>query len=116
MWQHIGHLKAKPIGAAPLDTQLNKSLFASELDFWKAWRNLVGKGKCEKTKFVTTGKDCVKATTLGIRSAYQCKAVDKDNLCTSMKAITPISVEFYYYKNNIRGWILRTAFPSKRNC
>lgn len=62
-----------------------------------------------------TDKDCARASTLGIYKAYQCRAVDdKDKLCTrlSTKSFSPVSVEFYYYRHNVYGWIFRTAFPS----
>ena len=115
VWQHIGHLTSKPSGAVAGDTQLNKSLFSTGSDFKKAWTNLVGKATCP-TAGVKTDKDCTRASTLGIYNAYQCRAVDKNKLCTSMKSFTPISVEFYYYRHNVYGWILRTAFPSARSC
>ena len=82
---------------------------------WKAWKKLVGKANCLVGG--KTDKDCTRASTLGINKAYQCRAVDdKDKLCTSTKSFSPVSVEFYYYRHNVYGWILRTAFPSTRPC
>ena len=107
-------LEIKPRGALTSDTQLNKSLFTYESDFWKAWKKLVGKANCPVGG--KTDKDCARASTLGIYKAYQCRAVDKDKLCTSAKPFSPVSVEFHYYRNPAHGWILRTAFPTTRTC
>ena len=113
IWQHVYGLGTNaPTRTASGDTQLNKTLFKNGADFLSAWRALTGSAGCSRGN---RDLDCVSASTLGISLAYRCIAVDSRNLCTRKSTFTPTFVEFHYYRNS-NGWILRTAFPTRRSC
>ena len=121
VWQHIGNLKSKPNRTKNGDTQLDKSLFRDEDDFYAAWDDLhdeyLDYARCEKKYDYTTVGDCVRASDLGIYTAYECTDVDVNDLCTKWTEFEPNSVRFWYYRyTRYSIWILRTAYPSRKYC
>ena len=121
IWQHIRGLPARPKGAQKSETQLDKTLFASERDYQAAWQRFqVGDFRYltpHQCNVSPKGQsvDCVLAADIGVRQAYFCTAVDKTSkLCTAETQIRPLYVEFWYAQKKGK-WILNTAYPSEED-
>ena len=116
IWQHVHGLSSRPKGAQKSETQLDKTLFASEDDYKAAWKKFQD-GKFDKLK-QCMGKpkgqmvDCVPASKVGVKTAYRCTEVEKNTkICTNKKEVKPIYVEFWYAQKGGK-WVLNTAYPS----
>ena len=122
IWQHMGDLNEIPSYAYSGHTQSGKTLFVSESDFrkaWKNWRRLPLSYSTPQTcdsyaERKTTVYDCVDAADIGIFNARECTSNSKARICTRSKAVTPHSVYFVYKKWNY--WYLLTAYPSTKYC
>ena len=122
IWQHIRGLTATPEGAQKDETQLGKTLFASESDFTKAWTTFQGTKftyltprQC-KVKQLGQSVDCVLASDLNVKVAYTCSAINKSTkICANYNATqVPKYIEFWYARKNGK-WVLNTAYPSDAN-
>ena len=119
IWQHVRGLSSRPKGAQKSETQLQKTLFASETDYKNAWAaflslDLRNPQECKGKQHGQT-VDCVLAKDIGVRTAYKCTAVEKNtNLCTTENTTSPVYVEFWYAQKGGK-WVLNTAYPSGAN-
>ena len=121
IWQHVRGLHARPEGAKKKETQLDKTLFASEHDYESAWQTFQSESFPYLTPYQCDGcpkgqaVDCVLARDINVRQAFRCTAVDKNTkLCIDDKPTHAVFVQFWYAKK--RGeWVLNTAYPSGAN-
>lgn len=120
IWQHVHGLTSRPKGAQKSETQQDKTLFASENDFKKAWNKFQTKKSFgigyqpQQCKGSTKGQhaDCVRATDVNVNQAYRCTVTDKTTkLCTKYDKTKAKYVEFWYAKKGGK-WVLNTAYPS----
>ena len=78
VWKHIAYLGSKPTKVGRMESQLGKTMFASEKDFLKAWKAyktmpLGNPTKCGVKKDGQKFNDCVYAKDVEITKAYVCK-------------------------------------------
>lgn len=120
IWQHVRGLTSRPKGAQKSETQQDKTLFASENDFKKAWNKFQTKKSFgigyqpQQCKGSTKGQhaDCVRATDVNVNQAYRCTVTNKTTkLCTKYDKTKAKYVEFWYAKKGGK-WVLNTAYPS----
>ena len=121
IWQHVRGLHARPKGAAKSETQLDKTLFASERDYDAAWQRFQSGSFRYLTPYQCKGSpkgqavDCVLARDINVRQAFRCTAVDKNTkLCTADQPTPAVFVEFWYAQKGGK-WVLNTAYPSGEN-
>ena len=117
IWQHIRGLTSKPRGAGRSETQKDKTLFASEQDYQRAWKRFQSEEFQYLKPYQCKGKpkgqavDCVLASDIGVNTAYKCTAVDNTNLCTADHT-TPVEFVEFWYAQKGGKWVLNTAYPS----
>ena len=118
IWQHICGLKSRPKGAEKSETQYEKTLFASEYDYQRAWHRFQSGNFDYLTPYQCNVKpkgqtvDCVLAADVEVKTAYECTAVDKETkLCIEYRETDVKFVEFWYAQKNGK-WVLNTAYPS----
>ena len=121
IWQHIRGLKSRPKGAEKSETQYEKTLFASEGDYQRAWQRFQSGNFDYLTPYQCNVKpkgqavDCVLAADINVNTAYECTAVDKKTkLCIEDRETDVKFVEFWYAQKNGK-WVLNTAYPSGAN-
>ena len=121
IWQHIRGVKARPKKAEGAETQKDKTLFASERDYQRAWQafkigafGYLKPYQCKGIKPKGQAVDCVLAADIGVNAAYKCTDVDKNKLCTEDRPTEVTYVEFWYAQKGGK-WVLNTAYPSGSN-
>lgn len=118
VWIHVLGLK-HPLAKKP-HQEVGKTMFASEKDYFLAWRSFFDPKFQTKAKLSNCGgssggqMDCIPAADLGITRAFVCtKLDDKTGLCSAAQAVTSKELMIgFWYASSKGKWILNTAYPS----